>query len=841
MWVVVSPLDEAAVVSAHLWFDAGAADETPSEHGAAHFVEHLLFKGTARRPVGGSAAAIEGLGGDLNAWTSYDETTLHATALGDGAAEVVDVLVDMAQHATFDPDEVERERQVVIEELRGYADDPESVAADHLQAQVFADHAYGRPIIGTEASVRALTRADLVEFWRRHYHPGRAVLTVAGPVDAATIRDQVRALTASWPAGAARASLPPPALPRRRAHLVDRDFGSVVVQMGYPGPAVDDPDVAALDVLLAGLGQGGASRLHTRLDLQAGVASSVWSQAQHYRRGGLIAVTFCCGETEEALALAHETLTAVGDRGLDVAEVQRARDGLLADLLFATETTDGIAGELAWSMARLGHPGGLDTYRDALRSVTPDDVSRVARRFLDPDRLQVVVIDREITESTLERQVPPEPPPPRSAPSRSRSSGPVTVEIDGATVACWPDSSEVVGIKVIGWGGQSLEEARFAGSTEAWARTVVRGAGPYDAVAYAERADALALSFDATAGRSTMGLDATFPAAHTEAALALFGRMLTEPRFDVEDFNHVREAMLDDLAAQVDQSDTVATEALWRTLWPRHPWRLPVLGTAATLSRVRPGRLAAIHDVVMHPENLVIGVAGGFDPDVVLAEIERWIDALGDRASRSLQLAVPRDRGASRRASPRTRYAGTQQATVLLGTRGVAYDDPDRLPLGVSTAVLDSQAGRLFLQLREVRGLAYSVWARSDVGLGGGTYSAGLATDPARVDEAASALRGAVLELATDGPTDEELARIRRMIVGQAAMRLQRVAGRASELAWSERLGREIGVDALRARLERVTPAAVREALGRLDLAEAITVRVLPRPNADEGTSEAPR
>ncbi|MEO0600479.1 MAG: pitrilysin family protein [Myxococcota bacterium] len=831
--MAVAPIPEAAVVSAHLWFDAGAADETPAEHGAAHFVEHLLFKGTERRPVGGSAGAIEGLGGDLNAWTSYDETTLHATALREGTAEVLDVLIDMAQHAVFDEDEVERERQVVLEELRGYADDPESVAADHLQSQVFGRHAYGRPIIGTEASVGALTRDDLVAFWRRHYHPGRAILSVAGPVDPVAIRDQVRASTGDWPVGASRESLDHPGSPPRRVRLLDRDFGSVVVQMGYPGPAVDDPDVAALDVLLAGLGQGGSSRLHTRLDLQAGVASSVWAQAQHYRQGGLVAVTFCCGETEEALALAHETLMAVGERGLDVAEVQRARDGLLADLLFATETTDGVAGELAWSLARLGHAEGLDAYRRALREVTPDDVTRVAQRFLVPDQLQVVVIDREITASTLERQVPPETPAPRPPSSRTLD-GPTTIDLDGATIALWPDSTEVVGIKMVGWGGQSLEEARLAGSTEAWARTVVRGAGPYDAVTFAERADALALSFDATAGRSTMGLDATFPAAHSEAALALFGRMVTEPRFDVEDFNHVREAMLDDLAAQVDQSDTVATEALWRTLWPRHPWRLPVLGTPATLSRVRPGRLATIHDGVTRPDNLVIGLAGGFDPDVVLAELERWIDTLAETSTRPVQMAPPpRDRAPTRRASPRTRYAGTQQATVILGTRGVAFDDPDRVNLAVSTAVLDSQAGRLFLQLREVRGLAYSVWARSDAGLGGGTFSAGLATDPNRVDEAADALRESVLELARTGPTVEELDRVRRMIVGQAAMRLQRVAGRAAELAWSERLGRPVGVDALRERLAAVTPETVQQALERLRLHEAVTVRVLPRPNAE--------
>ena len=403
-------------------------------------------------------------------------------------------------------------------------------------------------------------------------------------------------------------------------------------------------------------------------------------------------------------------------------------------------------------------------------------------------------------------------------------------------MALWPDNSEVVGIKVVGFGGQALEDTRHAGSTEAWARTVARGAGPYDAVTFAERADALALSFDATAGRSTMGLDATFPAAHTEAALALFGRMITEPRFDDEDFHHVREGMLDDLAAQIDQSDTVATEALWRTLWPGHPWRLPALGTPATLARIRPARLAALHDEVVRPDNnLVIGVAGGFDPDVVVEEFERWAEILDEAATDPLTIATVDEAPVTgrRRGNPRPRYAGTQQATVLLGTRGVAFDDPDRAALAVSTAVLDSQAGRLFLQLREARGLAYSVWARSESGVGGGTFSVGLATDPTRIQEAADGLREVLFTLAATGPTHEELDRVRRMLVGQAAMRLQRVAGRAAELSWSELLGRPVGIAALRARLARIKPATVQRALGRLELQDVVTVKVLPRPDAD--------
>ncbi len=781
----------------------------------------MVFKGSERRGVSESAAAVEGLGGDLNAWTSWDETTLHATVAADGLLDALDVLFDMARSPRFDATELEREKLVVLEEIRSYADDPDSVAADQLHALVFGDHPYGRPVIGSVESVARLDRDAAEAYWRQHWHPGRALLAVAGPVDADQVLAEASRLSTGWAAGAARGAARSPRPPTEpRVEKVKGDFGSVVVTMGWPGAPVGHADVPALDVLCAALGQGAAARLSVLLDLDAGVASHVFADSSSWLGGGMIAAGFLCGETEEALRMALEELARVARSGLGGSEVVRARDGILADLVFGWETSDGVAADLAWNVARMGGPAAREAYRAAVAAVTPAQVRDVARRWLDPARAQIVVVDKQLQRRKLQAAVKAAR---RPVPARRRH-GIEHHDLKGLRVALLPDASEVAAVQVVATGGQLVEDARNAGAAEAWARAVLRGAGDWDAVAFSERSDALAAYVDASAGRSQVSVSASFPAANTLEALELVGELLVDPIFDPEDWHNVREELLDDLEAVVDRPGHVADEALHAALWPGHPWRLPALGTAPSLERVGPRTLRRIHRAMLARDGLVVAVTGGFEPDDVLRVLEGYAEEL---PSAPALPAVP-EPGAPGRA-PVRRSAGQHQATVLLGVRGVAHDHPDRTALAVACHVLDSQSGRLFLRLREELGLAYGVWARSTTMVGGGVFQAGLSTDPSRAAEASEALSRELLRLAAEGPAPDELARTCRMIHGLAAMRHERVLGRATDLAWSVYSGRPYGLDALRARLDAVTPEVVRDALARLELARAVEVVVLPR------------
>lgn len=231
MRVVLLPDDGPDVAAVYLWMNVGSVDEPPGMEGAAHFIEHLVFKGTDALGVGECAARIEAMGGDLNAWTGFDETVLHATVRGVHAADAVDVLAEMMRHATFDAAELERERDVVIEEIRGGDDDVGLVVGEAMYAEAWPNDPYGRSIIGTAASVRALPRDALLAFYRERYVPANACIAVAGRFDVGEVGARIRDRFAGGPHAPVRAR--PAHAPARGGgtRRLRRRFGTHLVRL----------------------------------------------------------------------------------------------------------------------------------------------------------------------------------------------------------------------------------------------------------------------------------------------------------------------------------------------------------------------------------------------------------------------------------------------------------------------------------------------------------------------------------------------------------------------------------------------------------------------------------
>jgi len=755
----------------YLWFDVGSIDEGPDEVGAAHFLEHMLFKGTARLDIGEAAARIEGMGGDLNAWTSADELVLHAVVPAGDTLEALDVLLDMASRPRMDPEEVERERQVILDEIRGYADDTETVASEALQASMFRGHAYGRPVLGTEPSVSALRHEQLQAFHRRHIHPGRALLAVTSPLPLEAVRERLLPALRDWPKGAARAplSLPSNGEPGTAQRLRVR-HGGATVHFGSRTPGHGHADLPALDVLAAALGQGAAALLPQALELQAGVASGTWAALSTQRAGGALELGFQVGQTEEAVPLALDVLDGVVRDGIDGERVSRAIDGMLCDLRFSHETVDGRTSDQAFQLAVHGDPYYAERQRQRLAAVTPEDVHEVARKVLLPERRHLVVLDQEVAPAKVRRwharRLPPAP---------VRRDTPEVVNLDGLTAVLLPDGAPLGAIHIHMGGGQLLEPERVAGLSRAWAGVVTRGAGPWDATGFASRADALAMVLDGYAGRASMGLAASLPADRLLQGLELALSALVDPHLDPVDVDHLVEELMDDEAALHDRASAMAQEALHRALFPGHPWGRPAGGTPSSLDRIRSATLRRLHERAVVRRNVVVAVAGGRSSGAVLRRLEALSAALPDRPSPGL--SPP----GSALQSVRHRGGGQTQGAVVMGVRVEAHTPERRQELAVLAALLDSQSGRLFMELREARGLAYGVWAAAEVPAGQpqGAFTLGLTVDPSRADEAREALERSWRRLLTDGPEADELTRTTRMLAGHAALARERVAGRA--------------------------------------------------------------
>jgi zinc protease len=277
----------APVVALNVWVHAGSADERLDQWGMAHVHEHMLFKGTEKHGVGEIAATVEGAGGNINAFTSYDMTVYHITMASRDAAVGVDVLADAMLHSSFDATELAKEEEVVIEEIKRSDDSPDSVISKAIFETAYQTHPYHREVIGTQESVRSFTREGLIEFYRHWYVPNNMAFVAVGDFSAPVMLEQVKkAFAGAEPRSDLahpRASEPPQTA--ARAVVVPSEFEQSLLGVAWKGTAFKDSDTAYLDLLAIVLGGGDSSRLYREVkDRQQPSSSCTASTRARTRR-----------------------------------------------------------------------------------------------------------------------------------------------------------------------------------------------------------------------------------------------------------------------------------------------------------------------------------------------------------------------------------------------------------------------------------------------------------------------------------------------------------------------------------------------------------------------------
>ena len=338
--VVTVPLAGIETAAIGLHFDIGSRHEAPAQNGVAHMVEHMVFKGTAARSARRIAEEIEDVGGQLNAYTARDTTVLHARVLSGDVGLAVEMIADLACAPVLDPGELEKERHVVLQELGEATDTPDDIIHDHLQLAAYADQPLGRSVLGTQASIGALSAADCRDWITANFTGGAAVLSAAGRVDHAALVDLAERHLGGLPAGAAAST----ALARFTggAHADKRKFEQAHLTLGWEGPAQTAPEQTAMQLFACAAGGGMSSRLFQEVREERGLAYSIWAHHTPFTDTGLFSVYLACAPAEAARARDLTTrVLAEAAAGLDEAELARARAQLKAGLLMSLEGASG--------------------------------------------------------------------------------------------------------------------------------------------------------------------------------------------------------------------------------------------------------------------------------------------------------------------------------------------------------------------------------------------------------------------------------------------------------------------------------------------------------------------
>lgn len=392
--VVTETVRDVPSVSIGIWADTGSSYEDERIVGVAHFVEHLLFKGTPRRSARQIAEEIERRGGSIDAFTDKECTCYHARVLAGEAMTALDVLSDLVLHAEPRPEDIELEREVIIQEILDVEDDPEEYSHDHLLECYWPGHRLGWPVAGSIASVERINREDILGFLREFRRPNRLIVSAAGPVDHDELVARCRQIYGALePTEEIERSQDRPDI-RPGLYLVRREIEQAHLTIGMPGLSMLDPRREAGEVLIAALGGGMSSRLFQRVREERGKAYTVYAFQAPYRDIGYTGVYAACGRDSvaEVNELIFEEMRSIVREGLGAGELERTKTQLIGSIPLSLETTDSRMSRIGRNVLYYDRPIQLDEITKAIEAVTNDDMVSLAREMFDFERAAAVLL-----------------------------------------------------------------------------------------------------------------------------------------------------------------------------------------------------------------------------------------------------------------------------------------------------------------------------------------------------------------------------------------------------------------------------------------------------------------
>jgi zinc protease len=793
----------APVVAIQMWVKAGSADETPDVAGAAHVHEHMIFKGTARRPVGAIAAEVESSGGQINAFTTADHTVYHLVLASRYFSTGLDIIADAMQHSAFDPHELGKELSVVMEEWKRGEDSPTSRAATELFRLAYTTHPYGRPVIGFRETIEALNRERVLNFYQRWYHPNNMTLVIVGDVDRATAQQEVLRLftgqrTVPLPS---RPRTPEPSQQELRLSVMDMNVEEFYLYLGFPIPPAQHEDVFALDLLSYTLGGGESSRLVQTLQVDKELVNWIAAHAYTPEDAGLFIVTAALEQDKVRPAL-EEVLTALfrcKDSLVSPAELTRARTNLESDFIYRRETVQGQARQLGYCLTVFDDPDYEHRYLDGLAQVTRQDIQRVAQRYFKADALSLVFLGSTAGVSLPdaaevhafcnrldESQITPQ----FALSLKPQGDRQVTfTTLDNGVRILVKEHHEVpvVALHAVVLGGLLFEDETITGINNMLAGLLTRGSERFSRLELAEAVESLAGSVRGFSGRNSLGLSGSFLSVlRFEEALGLFLDTLLYPAFPPDEVEKRRREVLLAIKNREDELSQIAFDLFYSTLFTAHPYRFPILGNEDSVRSFEREQLVTYYRKLLNPKQLVVSVVGDVNTEQITTQLREALEPLP-----AFPLTTPLPPPEPRPMTVRKQHKEVekQQAHIVLGFQGVALDNPDRYPLKVLDALLSRQGGRLFYEVREQRALAYSVTAFSMEGVTPGVFGIYLGTDPSKVDEALTAAQSELQRLREECASEQELEQAKKYLTGSFEISLQSNSAQAEEMAFNELYG----------------------------------------------------
>ncbi len=825
------------LVCTRLFVGTGSANETAEQAGISHVLEHMVFKGTEKRPKGQVARDVESLGGYLNAATSFDKTWFITDMPAKHWKTGMDVVKDMAFHPSLDPAELEAEKNVIVSELKGGDDTPTRRLFEDLQVAGLAHTVYGRPIIGFEKTIRAVTADDLRAYIRTWDQPQNMMLLVAGDIDPKAVLAHAEELFGDLKNDTI---LPEPAPVQLegaaggpRVEVTYGPWNKVYLGIALPAPALGDQRSIDLDVLAYALGGDGTSQFYRKYRYEKQLVDSISVGNMSLNRAGLfyMVAQLDADKVEPFWQEFTRDLAALDAGKITPDVIERARFNYEDGMDRASETLDGLTSRKATVQFELGGPQGEANVRHVLAAVDSARLRQAQDLWLRPDQVRVRVLAPEKAklpdlDAILQHNWP--------APAVERQKAAAAAEkvgkreiVDlgqGRTVILQPDRTiPYVSLEILRPGGNALLKPADQGLAQLTAATLTDGCGTRDLDAMERFVAERAASLSASAGVQSFTVSLTGPARFNADYFALLGDLLHKPTFAEKDVRRQADTLKAALVRRQDNPMSFMGSKINGFLFPGgQPYGFDGLGTTENQDRFGPGDVQAFWKQ-QNAQPWILSVAGDFDREKVLA----FARSLPVPTAPAVDVPQP-TWGADKRLP--LSLPGRQQAHLLLAFHAVPLDHPDAPALMLLESVLSGQSGLLFNKLRDEQGLGYTVTAFYRSLPEAGFMAFYIGTTPRNLDVARQGFSGIIKDIKTDLLPAELLAKGLNRMEGSYYRGRQSLGARADEAASERLLGQPQDFQKrLLEKAAKVTPEQLREVARKYVLVDKMyEVTLLP-------------
>lgn len=823
--VAVKRVPTSQLVSCQLWVHAGSLTEGKYLGcGISHYLEHMLFKGTAKRGVGMIAQEAEGLGGSINAYTSYDRTVFTVEVPAVHLDKALDILADASTNSVFDPAEFEKEKRVILQEFSFSEDDPDKNAVRLLWMNAFRESPARHPVIGYRSLFEKITRDDLLDYYHRNYVPNNMLLVVAGNIDPAATLKKIEALFGPLP----RQPLPPVYIPDEPAQQGPRvlekeqDVEKVYFYWSVLGPKASSPDVPALDVLAEILGGGKSSRLYQALREGKNLVYSIEAWSYTAKEFGLFAVnaTLAPQNVEKLKEAIQAEIAKIQNEGVTGEEIKRAQASIAKTILTGRETASDQASNLGSNLFATDTPDFDQYYLAQVNQVTHEDVQRIANKYFTPEKESVTILRPKsipVAEKAVAAAVP------KNDIKKEKLP-------DGATLLVRSNATlPLVSLKVIFKGGVLSENENVSGVCHLMTQLFLKGTQSQSRGEFMQKLESLGGEIAPYTGYNSFGIQMTVLAKNWKEGLALLAEVIQKPRFDPADLENEKKVILAGIRSREDDPFDAAGKLLRETLFVQHPYRLQTSGTAESVARLQVKEVEKYYKEFVRPQNMVVAVFGDVPEKEVKPEVAKLFESFKSPRAPVFEKKKELPQNEIRK---NVKMKDSQQAVVTLGYHTVNMFDPDQYPLLVIANLYSGQGSRLFKSVREEQGLAYTMGAFNTPGLDPGFFTFYAASRPEKADQVLKIILDEIELLKEKGIAPEELERAKNSLIGDREREIEKNSDFAFKVALDELYG--LGWDDYKQYEKRVRAVTaddvMRAALKYFNGAAYALVEVKPKP-----------